>query len=134
MTTSSPDFGRDLSCTDDLTEDMREIEGPLLVVEALYRRFNSPRGCLWEDPDYGFDVRELLSKSMTQAQIDAIPGQIVAEAKKEPSVETFDAKVVKRDIVTLVLSCTGTTGEGPFSFVLTAAAAAVELSEVQVGS
>lgn len=133
MTTTSPDFGRDLSCTDDLTEDMREVEGPLLTVEALYRRLNSPRGCLWEDPDYGLDVREFLSKSMTQVEIDAIPGQIVAEAKKEQAVESFNAKVVKRDIVTLVLSCTGTTSEGPFSFVLTATQAAVELSDVQVG-
>lgn len=109
-------FGSDLSCADDLTADMAELDtdDPLVVAQAVYRRLTTPRGGLIDDPDYGLDVRSFLHKGMTPAEVRAIAGQIRLEILKDERV--LDAEVRLRDVsmrrFTLEIACV--TATGPF--------------------
>jgi phage baseplate assembly protein W len=131
MTSRAPvDFGTDLSCTDDLDPAMAEVSGITLLAQAIYRRLTTPRGALWEDPDYGFDVRELLSSTMTPAQIASIPGQVRTEVQKDERIQSADVRVMRTTALELEIGITCVTELGPFSLVLSVTAAAVALSSV----
>lgn len=79
-------IGKVMSCTDDLSVVPRYVSGNERVKEALYRRFTTTRGDLIWDEDYGTNVFDFLQMVMTQAQLSQIPGQLKAEALKDPRV------------------------------------------------
>ena len=83
-------YGRDLSCTRDLRDDFGELrEGdPRIVLEALVRRFETPRGTLDDDEEYGFDLPSRLHSGVTQTELRALQSQCVAEAKKDERVDS----------------------------------------------
>jgi phage baseplate assembly protein W len=125
------DFGSDLDCTDDLTAEMREVSGPIVLAQNIYRRLSTPRGMVIDAPDYGYDLRTLLHKGMTPTQIAEIPGIVRAEVTKDERVEGADVQVTAYvdDAMTLAIRCD--TAEGPFSLTLDVTAAAVVLAEVR---
>lgn len=124
------DFGRDLSCADDLEDDMAEVEGPALVAQAIYRRLYTPRGALWQDPDYGLDLRDYLSRRMTAAEIAAIPGDVVKEILKDERVERATVKLTKQTLEVLEIMVNVEAGTGPFSLTISVTQAAVTLASV----
>lgn len=134
MTTIDPDFGTDLSATDDVTDDMAEVSGLTVVAQAIYRRLSTPRATLWRDPNYGLDLREYLSKAQTPAQIAAIPGQVRLEIQKDERVSSAVVTVREISLLSLVIDISVTTGQGPFKMTLTATQAAVALSSFAAGS
>lgn len=82
------DFGRDLSCVTDITEDCIEVDGSsaLIVAQAVTRRFLTPRGALLDDPNYGCDVTGLLNKGVTVQELRAFNARLEAEAMKDERV------------------------------------------------
>lgn len=115
------DFGTDLSCTDDLTETMDEVTGLLVPAQALFRRLTTRQGGLIGEPDYqSMDVRELLSRGLTQQRLRAIPDELRPYALAEEGVDRALVRV--RDLdggkqLEIDISCR--TAAGPFSVVMT---------------
>jgi hypothetical protein len=86
-------YGRDLSCFDDLTANMDDIDenSPAAVEEALYRRIITPHGSLaelGEDPDYGRNIVGFLSLDTDSINIMAQQDLLAAECKKDDRVKT----------------------------------------------
>lgn len=81
-------YGTDLSCTTDLTPTLSEVDpsSPLAIVEAVIRRFTTPRGALIDDPDYGLDVRGHLNRAATTNDLRALAGALRGEAQKDDRV------------------------------------------------
>ena len=86
-------FGTDLSCVTDLTDNLAEVDpaSNQAIAEALIRRLITPRGSLPDDPDYGFDLRGMLNRGVTLAQLQAVSGQARSEVRKDDRV--LDANV-----------------------------------------
>lgn len=84
-------YGTDISCTDDLTEPMRDVD-PMnteAIAQALLRRLDCPRGRLVDDADYGLDVRGYLNKGTTTAQLNALAGAVRNELEKDDRVASI---------------------------------------------
>lgn len=81
-------YGTDLSCTTALDPGLAEVDpsSPSAIVEALIRRYITPRGGLLDDPNYGYDVRAWLNRGATNASLQALAGAMQAEARKDDRV------------------------------------------------
>jgi phage baseplate assembly protein W len=132
MSTAAPaDFGTDLSCTVDLTDDMDEVEGIHTLAQAVYRRLYTPRGSLWQDPHYGLDLRAFMSRALTQHEIATLPGDVANEIQKDERIQRAAVQVVSATLFEIVLSITLTTAAGPFALTISATQAAVTLTSVR---
>ncbi len=80
------DYGVDFSCTSDLEDELRVISGPLVLAQALVRRWSTPRGMLIDDPDYGTDLRENINESVDNLALIRIRSECRAEALKDERV------------------------------------------------
>lgn len=117
------DYGTDLSCTDDLTETMIEVSGPTVLAQSLYRRLTTRRGGLLGEPNYGYDVRAMLSRASSPRDFASFPAQIRAEAVKEDGVADAAVRVEQPDPETLIIELVCATPEGPLTLTLTVGAA-----------
>ncbi|WP_437647877.1 hypothetical protein [Sorangium sp. So ce362] len=124
-------FGVDFDCGEDMREDMR-LAGPVLALaQAAYRRLTTPRGGVIDAPDYGFDLRSLLSRGMTTAELAAVPGLVRAELTKDERFEGVEARVRMLDSATLELVVRCRTAAGPFEMTMNVTAAAAVLAGVR---
>lgn len=134
-------YGRDLSCVQDLSDDFRETrEGSaLIILEALVRRFQTPRGTLGnetaEELDYGLDLCSRCHAPFTSAELRALQSQCVGEAMKDERVESASF-ALSFSVQTSTLSVTGRiTPRDPrlnvFRFVLRATTASVLIESIE---
>lgn len=81
-------YGTDLSCVEDITEDLAEVDqdSPLGVAQAVARRLITPRGGLPDDPSYGLDIRGYANRGVTIAEQRDLASQIRAEVTKDDRV------------------------------------------------
>jgi phage baseplate assembly protein W len=92
--------------------------GTLVVLEAILRRWTTPRGGLIDDPNYGWNVFDLVSDDLGPRDLRIAQQQLAAEATKDERVRRA-AVTVTIDVAGLVrIDATITTAEGPFRFVL----------------
>lgn len=124
----STDFGIDLKCGDDLDPGMGQVSGIALMHQAVRHRLTTRRGSLLRYPDYGIDVRDLLSEGVDETALAQIPSAVDGELAKDErilaseTVATWDASASK-----LTLAITIETAEGPFDLVLSVDKVTVEL-------
>lgn len=113
------EFGSDLSCGEDVTADWAELpkNSNLLVVQSIYRRLNTERGSLPDDPDYGFDLCGKLNKGMTQKGLLSIAGQVKAEILKDDRIEAVDVAVDFNNMM-LTVQIKGMTRVGAFEMTM----------------
>lgn len=71
----------------DLDPYFRVITGFRVVAEAVARRWTSPKGSLWWDPDAGQDVRDRLNAKLDPSQVDELAASLAAEAEKDERVQ-----------------------------------------------
>lgn len=127
------DYGTSLSSlradgTLGLDPDFQAVSGELVVVEAVLKRWQTPRGSLWWDTDAGLDARQFVLSKIDQTRLQAIASQLAAEAEKDERVdEAFVTASMSADrklrlSTQLVLS----NGETP-NFVADVTAVSVEL-------
>jgi hypothetical protein len=92
-------YGVDLHCASDLREDLAEVDPNSYegISEAIVRRWTCPRGQNADDPDYGRDVRQLLNRGLTDAEVQAEAGLLRAEAEKEETVDDCEVDLVLSD-------------------------------------
>lgn len=118
------DLGIDLSGVDDLTPSLKTTSGRRGLIEAIARRMITPRGGLFYDESYGYDLRQFLN-GITAAP-GAISSNVVAEAEKDERVEQASAVATfigDRLNVKIAIA----DGGGPFTFVLSVSKVTVEI-------
>lgn len=88
-------WGHDLSCVTDCDELFSETPqgSPLIVAQAVVRRWTTSRGALLDDADYGFNVLSYLNRGLTQDDIRTLQRKLVAEAQKEERVQTCEVQL-----------------------------------------
>jgi hypothetical protein len=99
-------YGSDLSCIEDLTDDMEELD-PFSVRgigEAVIRRLITQRGTLQDDPEYGHDVREYLNRGMTTADIGDAQTTIRNEIAKDDRVADSSVTLRLETLTSLTVS------------------------------
>lgn len=129
------DYGRELSCTDQIST-VRYVTGARLVAEAAYRRLTTPRGLLRggeDEADYGLDLLELVGSVRSDADAASLPGRIRNELAKDDRIATGTLDVVvdvsedgakgKRFSVRIEAQ----TGAGPFTLTLAVNDVSVEI-------
>ncbi len=118
------DYGNDTESTDDTTFARREVSGSIMMAQALARRFQTPRGYLFYDPEYGYDLRQYLKGPIPLLSV--INGQVENEAYKDERVD--DVKVESSfDGDGLEVNIAGFGSEGPFDLTLNITEVTVEL-------
>lgn len=134
-------YGRDLSCVMDCDERFSEVrgDGPLIIAQAVVRRFVTPRGRLIGAADYGRDVRGYLNRGVTASELRKYGSQLRAEATKDERVDEAEVEAgVSADlrVLTLRVRLTPRAPLAPFSFVVSVTDASVllELLELQAGA
>lgn len=82
-------YGRDLWCVSDCTDDFRTIgpDDPRVIMQAIARRFQTPRGIIVTDLEYGLDLRGYLHKALTQRELRQLQTQALNEANKETRID-----------------------------------------------
>jgi hypothetical protein len=129
-------YGRDLSCVLDLTDGMDEVDpsSTLAIAQALVRRLVTPNGTLWDDPDYGEDIRGYLNRGTTLADLRDLEGKIRNECTKDDRVAQVVAQVRQVGTTQLDISVQVTPVDptlGVFSMTLALTDAGLLLQEIQ---
>lgn len=126
-------LGTDVNAVSDLDAAFGLVSGRLALAQALARRFSTPRGELariGDDPDYGYDLRELLNDDVGPRAPFEIASNAEREALKDERVKSARASAaIASGRLTLALFLTD--AEGPFRLVLAASAVTVEILKVQ---
>lgn len=131
ITDPTTDLGTDINVVSDLAPVWGLASGPTNLINALLRRLTTPRGGLFYDPNYGFDVVALVNSAVTPVDVARIKAGVAAELQKDDRVQSAN---VQADFVfatkTLTLNIKITTADGPFDLVLSASAVTVDLLSV----
>lgn len=129
---ASSDYGSDLSCATDLTANAAELAGddPRIVAESDVRRLTTDSGSLIDDPEFGWNLDQLIQRPMTPAEIATIPGQVRAELLKDERHESLDVWVTGQTTSNLLVRVRGTTAKGPFRLVMAVTDAGVAVKEI----
>lgn len=98
-------FGRDLSCTTGLADNLDEVDerSPLGVAQAAVRRLITARGSLPDDPDYGIDVRAFCNRGTTTAELRELGGRIRVELAKDDRIADLTVAVTAPSSNTLTV-------------------------------
>lgn len=128
------DYGIDVACVDDIDPTFELVSGRKALVQALARRLATPRGGLFYDGTYGYDLRAVLNASVEDfGGVYAIAAAVEAECQKDERVATARASVnFNRETLTVAVAIEGS--EGPFDLVLSVDAVNVEVLSPRLGS
>lgn len=125
------DYGTDISTyPDGLDPTFTPISGARAVAEVIARRFETPRGMLVGDPDFGLDVRGLLNEAISTESLYLWRRQMVAEVEKDERILSADVALSfdqSRSLLLATVTCE--LSSGPFTLVLAISAVGVEILE-----
>ena len=124
------DFGTDIDCAFGLSPSFQLVTGNTLLAQALMRRLTTPRGGLWYDPNYGFDLRILVGATLTNSQLGALSGMIEVECEKDDRVSSARCALTLAN-GRMTVAITVTTRTGAFDLTLGVSDVTVELLKVQ---
>jgi phage baseplate assembly protein W len=119
------DFGRDLWCDGDTRPDCAEVTGLPLVAQAVIRRWETPRGGCFYDPNYGEGLLDLVHQA-------GITGPDVASllergSMKDERVDSASAEAtIDVESETITATVRLETSLGPFSMTVSIDALRVE--------
>lgn len=124
----STDYGTDLACVSDFSDEFRESSGPRCLAEALVRRLMTKRGMVVDAPDYGTDLREYIGLEFTARNSARLISDVRNECVKDErveSVEVADATFAPSTrTVQLTIDVTSVIGA---TFTLTAVVSAISV-------
>ena len=129
---ATPDYGKDISCTDRYDPVGRYVSGSQALMQAVYRRLTTPRGSVPRAPNYGLDLRSFMSIELTRAAMAAIPAQIEQEVLKDERIESVKVVIAAHDARSLTLTVTCSGALGPFRLTLVVSAVTVALLKSEV--
>jgi len=115
MASATDIFGVDVDCKTDHGFVFGLTAGFDTLGNALIRRLITPRGGLFYDPDYGFDVRSYLNVALTRTKMGELTQGIEAECRKDNRVRDASAVVTAIGFpdVDLRIALQVTTAAGP---------------------
>lgn len=126
------DFGTDIDCgPDGLSPTFDLVSGRQALVQAVLHRYQTQRGSLVDDRNYGLDVRAWVGKRADSVQRLAWQGQLEAEARKDERILGAQARLTF-DTTTGFLRFTLAveTTEGPFTLTVAVTELTVDLLAV----
>ncbi len=122
-------LGVDLSVEPDLGEVQKFVVGRDCLIADLAHRLQTPRGTLFYDASYGYDVRRLLLLRLDSAALFAAESEIRAELLKDARVASARVQLTAPQVpggkVSIVADVA--TAQGPFALVLAVSADLVEV-------
>ena len=94
-------------------------------------RLSTKRGTLWNDPEYGFAVTELVNENLTAESLASIPARVEAELEKDDrllavDVTSYLSGSIDNRKIRLDIRITPNTG-ATVSFAIDVSALSVEL-------
>ncbi len=127
-----PLFGSDFAGWEDLDQRLTVLEGEsdelTAVAQSLARRLSTPRGGLFYDPNYGYDLRSLVGDTMEPSNAAMA---IEAECRKDERVKKVKAEItVVGDSWTIAITGTAKNGE---AFALTLGVSQVTITLLKGG-
>lgn len=87
------DFGLDVSTFPDLDVQGRQISDVRTVVECSLRRLITPNGSLTYDPDFGYDLRDLLNDDLSDRDLRRHSSLVAIELEKDERVLSASASL-----------------------------------------
>lgn len=126
---ATPDFGSAWSCTTDLAMPASYASGFRVVAEAILRRWQTPRGGLIDDPNYGFDLSDFIGADLDRSVLANLAHNAGAEAEKDERVLSCQVSATLAGEL-LLISGTVETAEGPFALVVSVSAVTITLLQV----
>lgn len=115
---AAPDFGFDVLVLPDLDTSFTPRRDTAAVADAFARRLSTPRGTLWDDPNYGFDIRDFLNDEVTPGLLAAIRSGIEAQAEQDERIFACTASVeYELSTETLRIRARLLADAGPFGMV-----------------
>lgn len=124
-------LGSDLSCVSDCSPDMAEVSGRTCYIQAIARRYITPRGRLIDDKDYGFDLTQYVNDDLAPIDIARIQAGAEAEALKDERTEAVTVNIVLNAAGVLIIRIELDDGDGPFSLVLSVSEVSVTVLSVK---
>lgn len=108
-------YGVDIDCLSGIGFVLGLASGLRNLANALGRRLITPRGGLFYDPDYGFDVRSYLNVALTRSKQGELVSGIEDECRKDARVQNVVALVTQigSPLVDLVINLQITPAAGP---------------------
>jgi hypothetical protein len=111
----------------DLSMPSYMASGNLVVAEAILRRWTTGRGQLIDDPNYGFNVSDLISDDLSKKDVAYAQQQLAQEAEKDERVKSASVTLVLTSLGELRLDAFITTAAGPFKLVVAVSAVTTKL-------
>ena len=113
-------YGTDCSVTDDFQDDFGEIDGPMLVLQAIYRDLITPPGgpdapgSLPDDTEYGLGINTYIQRELSPQNLLRAAHEIEAHILRDDRVDTVQVDVALDPAYTLTVTIQGdlATGEG----------------------
>ena len=102
-----------------------------VVAEAIVRRWQTPRGGLVDDPNYGFDLSDFVSDDLGKSDLARIAKSAAAEALKDERVLACDVTVQYLVGGMLAVSGKVQTALGPFQLVVSVGQVTISLLQVK---
>lgn len=126
------DFGTDIDCAPaGLDPLFGLVDGTTALAQAIFRRYETERGTLVDDPDYGLDVQSWIGTRVTTPQIFAWQQALANEARKDERVLRASARIAfDAATKTLRFSVACESAEGPFTLTVAVSDLSVELLSV----
>ena len=101
--------------------------GNACVGEAIARRWSTGRGQLIDDPNYGYNLTDLVSDDLSPADILRAQQQAGAEALKDERVLRCSVTLTLTVAGLLTVVAAVTTALGPFQLVLAVSATTTQI-------
>lgn len=111
----------------DLSTPSYLAQGNQIVAEAILRRWSTGRGQLIDDPNYGFNVMDLVSDDLSPSDVAYAGQQLAAECEKDERVKRAQVVVSLTVAGLLSIVATVTTSLGPFKLVCAVSATSASL-------
>lgn len=122
-------FGSCWSCISDLVMPATMATGFQVVGEAVVRRWQTPRGGLIGDPNYGLDLSDMVGADLTRVEIAALANAASSEAEKDERVLSCDVTLTFFNGTMTVIGRIQ-TAQGPFQLVVSVDQVSVTLLQV----
>lgn len=127
--TTVVDYGTDLwlqGSPPDLSPSLGLVTGRTCLTQALLRRIQSPRGCLFYDLEYGIDIRGWVDGSVKGGNVARKAARLDREYVKDTRVLSSSTTGAFSGGI-LTFTSVIVDGVGPFPFVLAVSSVSVQL-------
>lgn len=132
LTNPSTFYGTDSYCVSDIQRVSTQVTDPVqLIAQRIARRLQTPRGALaliGGDPDFGYDVRQLVLAKRTPSFMTSAQSTIQAEVAKDQQVLSCSVQIAPMTGDGLSITVSVQSSDGPFSLVLSVDALTVDVA------